>query len=363
VRETCSAASHSKRPRTPLPTIPDSPSAAAAADAGLRYVTDARPGIRRRRRGRGFVYEDQSGRPVRDAATLERITALAIPPAWTDVWISPHAGGHIQATGRDARGRKQYRYHAQWRQARDRDKYDLLVPFGEALPSLRARVDEDLAAGGLGRDQVLALAVALLDETLARVGNREYARDNGSFGLTTLRDRHARIEGGRLQLCFTGKGGIEHALTLEDRRLARLVSRCREIPGHTLFQYIDEGGGRQSIDSGMVNAYVREVTGAEFTAKCFRTWGGTVLAAGALAEREAPSSDRALRSAVVDAVREVAERLGNTVAVCRAHYIHPGVLDAYAAGDLATRMRRRHSGNTPAGLAPAEAAVLDVLRG
>jgi len=341
--------------------VPDP--AAAAADAGLRYVSDAGPGLRRRPRGDRFVYTDDDGTRIRDESTLERIAALAIPPAWTDVWISPHAAGHVQATGRDARGRKQYRYHRQWRQVRDKDKYDLLVPFGESLPALRERVEFDLAGSGIGRDRVLALAVALLDETLARVGNREYARDNGSFGLTTLRDRHAVVTGSQVQLSYVGKSGVEHSLTVRDRRLARLVARCRDIPGHTLFQYRDEAGTRQTIDSGMVNEYVRETTGGDFSARCFRTWGGTVLAARALAEREVVDDERALKLVVSESVAEVAARLGNTVAVCRAHYIHPLIFERHAAGELGRLMRRRGEGNTPARMAPAEAAVLDVLRG
>jgi DNA topoisomerase-1 len=303
---------------------------------------------------------DHSGRPVRNEETLERIASIVIPPAWTDVWISPFPGGHLQATGRDARGRKQYRYHPAWRELRDRDKYDLLVPFGQALPALRERLDRDMAGGAVDRDAVLALVVALLDVTLARVGNHEYARDNESFGLTTLRDRHARVEGQLLELSFVGKSGIEHSLSLRSRRLAQRVARCREIPGHVLFQYRDESGQRRAVDSGMVNDYVRDAMGAEFTTKCFRTWGGTVLAAEALAGRH-DSADEADR-VVAAAVAEVAERLGNTPAVCRAHYIHPSVFEAHQLGELATRMRRRHAGNTPAGLAPAEAAVLDLLR-
>jgi len=331
----------------------------AAERVGLSYASDTEPGLRRVRRGKGFEYRD--GRITKEE-TLARIASLVIPPAWDDVWICADPQGHLQATGRDARGRKQYRYHRDWHEARSESKYGLLVPFGEALPGLRARVEHDLGRQGLTRDRVLALAVSLMDETLIRVGNAEYARTNGSFGLTTLRDRHAEVRGATLTLSFRGKSGIEHALKVNDRRLARLVKQCRDLPGYSLFQYLDEEGGRQSIDSGMVNGYLREATGDDFTAKLFRTWGGTVRAAEILASCGAPESESAAAQTEVACVKEVAEVLGNTVAVCRSHYLHPAVLDAYREGKLSARLKRRNAGNTPAGLTPSEAAVLDLLR-
>lgn len=335
---------------------------ATVETAGLVYVTDAAPGLRRARRGDGLVVLDPDGRPIRDAATLERVQKLGIPPAWEDVWIAPDPDGHLQATGRDGQGRKQYRYHARWCETRSTAKYGRMAPFGEALPALRARVDQDLRQEGLPREKVLALAVALLDETFIRIGNDEYAAQNRSFGLTTLRDRHADFSGPGVRLAFVGKSGVEHDLKVADRRLARIVKACRDLPGQRLFQFYDEAGSRQPLDSGMVNQYLRETTGEDFTAKCFRTWGGTVLAAKALGARPAPADEQEAKAAVVETIKDVAHRLGNTVAVCRGHYVHPDVLAAYAEGSLQARLRRRHAANTPAGLEPAEAAVLDVLK-
>ncbi|HEX8297852.1 MAG TPA: hypothetical protein VF594_01725, partial [Rubricoccaceae bacterium] len=295
-----------------------------------------------------------------------RAEALVLPPAWTQVWIAPDPRGHLQATGRDARGRKQYRYHAKWADHVNRLKFDRMVPFGEALPALRARVEADLGGRGLGHDRVVALAVRLLDETLVRIGNAEYARTNGTFGLTTLRDDHASFDGGSLTLSFVGKSGKEHALAVSDRRLARLVRACRDLPGHDLFQY-QTADGTATIGSADVNAYLRETMGDDdVSAKNFRTWGGTVHAAEALAAADTDAEDateRDVEKTVAAAIKSVSGALGNTVAVCRQYYVHPDVLDAYRAGGFAARMAAYTEETTPAGLSPAEAAVLDVLRG
>ena len=317
--------------RTALPLVTDPLDSARVA--GLRYVDDDRPGIRRRRAGRGFIYLDADGRRVRDAETLARIKRLAIPPAWRDVWICPHAHGHLQASGRDARGRKQYRYHARWRAVRDETKYARMLAFAAALPAVRRRVDEDLKRPGLPREKVLAAVVRLLETTLIRVGNEEYARANRSFGLTTMRARHVDIDGATLTFEFRGKGGRQHRVDINDRRLARIVGRCQELPGQELFQYLDADGERRTVDSGDVNAYLREVIGEDFTAKDFRTWAGTVLAALALAEVERFDSQAQARRHVVRAVEQVAQSLGNTPAICRKSYIHPAVIETYLEGD------------------------------
>ena len=305
----------------------------SARVAGLRYVDDDRPGIRRRRAGRGFIYFDEDGRRVRDGETLARIKRLAIPPAWRDVWICPLAHGHLQASGRDARGRKQYRYHARWRAVRDETKYARMLAFAAALPAVRRRVDEDLKRPGLPREKVLAAVVRLLETTLIRVGNEEYARANRSFGLTTMRARHVDIDGATLTFEFRGKGGRQHRVDINDRRLARIVGRCQELPGQELFQYLDADGERRTVDSGDVNAYLREVIGEDFTAKDFRTWAGTVLAALALAEVERFDSQSQAKRHVVRAVEQVAQCLGNTPAICRKSYIHPAVIETYLKGD------------------------------
>lgn len=332
---------------------------ASAASAGLDYVRDDEPGITRRRRGRGFSYHHPDGRLV-SPEERERIEALVIPPAWEDVWICPLPEGHIQATGRDAAGRKQYRYHPRWREVRDEIKFDRLLRFGEALPDLRLTVEADLDRRNLDRRKVVALAVRLLDETLIRIGNSEYAT-YGSYGLTTLRDRHVQFEGNEVRFCFLGKSGKEHEVSLRDRRLARMVKACRDIPGYTLFQYYSKSG-KDGIDSGDVNEYLREVTGEDFSAKVFRTWGGTVLAAKALRARGEAESEKEADRNVLEVCREVALALGNTVATCRAYYIHPAVPQAYREGALLGHLRRRNRGNTPAGLEPEEAAVVGLLR-
>lgn len=318
----------------------DAPVAAEAAGdaraAGLRYVTDETPGIRRTGAPGRFAYEDARGHPVVDGDALDRIRRLAIPPAYTDVWICPHPRGHLQATGRDARGRKQYRYHAEWREVRDGAKFDRMIAFGEALLRLRRRVRRDLARRGLPREKVLALVVALLDATRLRIGNPSYARDNGSFGLTTLRDRHAKFFRGHLRLSFRGKGGADHDVLVDDRRLARIVRRCQEIPGQQLFQYYDEAGERRGVDSEQVNDYLRDAMGDDFTAKDFRTWGATLRAIALMGCTPLPDppSERALKGCIVAAIRTVAGELRNTPAVCRKSYINPIVFDAWREGHL-----------------------------
>jgi DNA topoisomerase-1 len=338
------------------------PSEAAQA-ASLRYVSDATPGIRRRRTGCRFVYIGPDGRPIRDLDTRRRIKALAVPPAWTDVWICANPRGHIQATGRDARRRKQYRYHTRWRVVRDDTKYGRLLGFGQALPRIRAAVERDLAGPGLQREKILAAVLRLLDTTAIRVGNAEYARSNGSFGLTTMRDRHVGVSGSTLRFQFRSKGGKLQQVDVADRRLARIVRRCQDLPGQELFQYLDEQGQPQPVDSADVNAYLRAVSGEEFTAKDFRTWTGTVLAALALHEYPAFDSAAQAKRNVVRAIEAVAKRLGNTTAICRKCYVHPAVVEAYLEG-VPGRARQRWAGGTRSrgGLRPEEAAVLALLR-
>jgi len=305
----------------------------SAKVAGLRYVNDERtPGIRRLGRNNRFRYVDPSGRTITNSAERQRIRALVIPPAWTDVWICADPRGHLQATGRDARGRKQYRYHPRWREVRDEVKYGRLIAFAQALPRIRSRASADLRRAGLPREKVIAAVVQLLEKTLIRVGNEEYARHNKSFGLTTLRDTHARVKGSTLRFEFRGKSKIEHAIDLRDKRLARIVKACQDLPGYELFQYVDAEGDRQVIDSADVNTYVREVSGEDFTAKDFRTWAGTVLAARALAAIGRFKSQAEAKRNVIRAIDGVAKRLGNTKAVSRKCYIHPAVLDAYMQG-------------------------------
>jgi DNA topoisomerase-1 len=355
------------RPRTrPEPAARPKPDPIASAEeAGLRYVSDARPGISRRRAGKGFAYRGPDGRPVRDATTLGRIKALAIPPAWTDVWISLRPDGHIQATGRDDRGRKQYRYHPRWRAARDASKYGRMMAFGRALPRIRRRLEEDLARPGLPREKVLAAVVRLLETTLIRVGNEEYAQANRSFGLTTMRDRHVAVGGSTVRFGFRGKSGVWHTIDLDDRRLARIVKRCRDLPGQELFQYLDGDGDRRDVGSDDVNAYLRDVSGEDFTAKDFRTWAGTVLAAIALREFEAFDTKAQARKNVVRAIESVAERLGNTPTVCRKCYVHPEIIDAYLDGTMLETLKQIADQEMSDGLGslrPEEAAVLGLLQ-
>jgi DNA topoisomerase-1 len=312
------------------PSTHPAPNVEAADAAGLAYISDEDPGIRRKRSASGFDYAGPDDEPIEDPQTLERIRKLAIPPAYEDVWISPDPNSHLQATGRDARGRKQYRYHANWRSVRDESKFARMAAFGRALPAIRARVEEDLRRHGLPKAKVVAIVVRLLELTLIRVGNVEYARTNKSFGLTTLRDRHARFHGAEVQFEFKGKSGVRHCTGVRDRRLARLVKACQDIPGQRLFQYLDETGARHPIGSADVNAYLHEIVGEAFTAKDFRTWAGTLAAAKALAMQAPPASERESKAAVTLCVKATAGLLGNTPAVCRAAYIHPEVLTAYA---------------------------------
>jgi DNA topoisomerase-1 len=301
---------------------------------GLSYVDPAGPGISRVKHGSGFTYRRTNGRPVREASVLARIRSLAIPPAWTDVWICSSPNGHLQATGRDARGRKQYRYHSEWTACRSLTKFDQMSAFAASLPAFRRRVEQDLTLRGLPRRKVLALVCVLLQRTLIRIGNDEYARHNASFGLTTMRDRHAQIKGMHVRFHFKGKSGKVHDVTLDDKRLVTLIRRCRELPGSQLFQYVDDQGAVRTIDSGDVNAYLRETMGATFTAKDFRTWSGTMLAYQALQMLPPPPSKTAGERQVVTAVTAVAGMLGNTRAVCRKSYIHPAVIEAYLDGGL-----------------------------
>ncbi|MEO8510079.1 MAG: DNA topoisomerase IB [Chloroflexota bacterium] len=338
---------------------------ASAEEAGLRYVNDDGPGIRRRRRGTGFSYIGPDGQRLTDAGRIAWITGLAIPPAWTDVWISPIKRGHLQATGRDARGRKQYRYHPRWREVRDSAKYDRLLDFARALPKIRRRTDRDLRRRGLPREKVLATVVRLLESTLIRIGNQEYLRDNRSVGLSTMRDRHVDVVGSKLRFEFRGKSGKRHTVAVTDRRLARAVKQCQELPGQELFQYIDANGERQQVDSADVNDYLRDITGDEFSAKDFRTWAGTVAALLELREVELLDPDASTKHNLTEAIRRVAERLGNTPAVCRRCYVHPGVIDAYLDGDLAATLEAAASkrlSSRPHALRAEEAAVLGLLK-
>jgi DNA topoisomerase-1 len=336
----------------------------AARAAGLRYVSDARPGITRHPRGDGFVYRDPSGAEIKDEAVLERIRSLAIPPAYAEVWICPAANGHIQATGRDARGRKQYRYHPRWRETRDATKYEHMAEFAAALPAIRARVAADLRRKGLPREKVLATIVRLLETTLIRVGNDDYAKENGSFGLTTLRNRHVKVEGGTMRFAFKGKSGKTWKLGVQDRRVAKVVRECQDLPGQELFAYADDDGAPHDVTSGDVNDYLREITGRDITAKDFRTWAGTVMAALALREFEAFDNQAAAKRNIRTAIEHVSSRLGNTPTVCRKCYVHPDLLEGYMAGQLALEIAEaadEELREEMESLRPEEAAVLALL--
>lgn len=337
----------------------------SAKTAGLRYVTDHQPGLYRRRTGEDLTILDSGGVRVTDERILERVRSLVIPPAWEEVWICSFANGHLQATGRDARNRKQYRYHPRWRQMRDEVKFERMVAFGKVLPQIREQVEKDLGRRKLDHRRVLAAVVRLLEVSLIRIGNEKYWHDNQSFGLTTLRDRHVDIHGSKAEFDFKGKSGKQHHVTLSDRQLVRTIERCRDIPGYRLFQYLDEEGDRRTLDSGEVNDYIREVSGADFTAKDFRTWAGTVLAATALQEVGAVDSAVQAKRNVVRAVEDVAARLGNTPTICRKCYIHPAVIEAYLDGDLAEmvekRVQREMQKDFPK-LPPEEAVVLGFLQ-
>ncbi len=338
--------------------------ATSAEAAGLRYISDTGPGITRRRAGKHFSYLGLDGAPIRDRAELDRIKGLGIPPAWKDVWICPDPLGHIQATGRDAKGRKQYRYHPRWREIRDETKYGRMMAFGRALPRIRERTNQDLARRGLPREKVLATVVRLLEATLIRVGNEEYARTNESFGLTTMRDDHVDVQDSKIHFHFRGKSGVEHTVDVKDRRLAAVVRRSQDLPGQELFQYIDEDGERQTIDSGDVNEYLREITGEDFTAKDFRTWAGTVLAAQALQEFGEFDSEAHAKRNVVAAIEAVASRLGNTRAISRKSYVHPAIIEGYMDGSMRQTLKERAEEELEdlKDLPPEEAAVLVLLR-
>ncbi len=336
--------------------------ASFAKQARLRYVTDRRPGIRRERVGKGYRYVDSDGNTVTAEDKLERIKKLSIPPAWTDVWISPVPNGHIQATGRDAKGRKQYRYHTRWTAVRAETKYDRMVAFGTVLPRIRRRISRDLGRDGLRRERVLATVVRLMDKTCIRVGNEQYARVNQHYGLTTLETDHVVVNGDALHFQFVGKGGKEHDVDVRDRRVARIVKRMEHLPGQELFQYVDEDGDRRTISSTDVNQYLREITGEDFTAKDFRTWHGTVRAAQALADLGEFDSDSHAKHNVGEAIKAVAEHLGNTPAVCRQSYVHPQVIDAYFDGTLISAFADGAPKDAPSGLHVDETIVLGLLR-
>ncbi|HZU26627.1 MAG TPA: DNA topoisomerase IB [Bryobacteraceae bacterium] len=350
-------AARRKKLPSKLPTDPYE----SARVAGLRYVSGEGPGIIRKRKGEGFIYIGPDGEEVSDEETLARIRSLAIPPAWEQVWICPSKNGHVQAVGRDARGRKQYRYHPLYRAVRDATKFTRMVAFGEALPAIRRRVEQDLALPGLPKNKVLATVVRLLERTCIRVGNDEYVRENGSFGLTTLRNKHVKIEGRTLRFHFKGKSGIVHDIELSDRRLAKIVRDCQCIPGHELFHYIDEDGTAYRIHSEDVNEYLREITGQDFTAKDFRTWNGTGQAALELEALGACDCDTQAKKNIVAAIKSVAERLGNRPATCRKYYVHPAVLDAYTEGTLLDLLRATTGGNSPEAMRREEMAVMKLL--
>jgi DNA topoisomerase-1 len=313
----------------------------SAKEAGLRYVSDAQPGIRRKKSGTGFRYVDAEGKPVRNREILQRIRSLVIPPAWADVWICADSRGHLQVTGRDARGRKQSRYHPRWRMVRDETKYERMLLFGTALRGIRARLEEDLALPGLPRNKVLATIVQLMERTLIRVGNEEYVRENKSYGLTTMRAKHVQVNGSTVMFRFRGKSGKLHAVGVQDRRLARIVRQCQDLPGYELFEYLDEAGETCKVDSADVNDYLRAISGEDFTAKDFRTWAGTVLASMELRAFEESASMTQTKKNMVEAIKPVAQRLGNTPAVCRKCYVHPAVLECYLAGKLERRIQRK----------------------
>jgi DNA topoisomerase I len=334
----------------------------SAKSAGLRYVSDAKPGITRKRWRKGFRYFNADGAQVRELETLARIKSLVIPPAWTDVWICPNPKGHLQATGRDARRRKQSRYHPRWREVRDETKYERMMAFGAALPMIRDRVEQDLARPALPREKILAAIVRLMETTLIRVGNIEYAKQNQSYGLTTMRGKHVRVDGSTITFKFQGKSGVRHAVDITDRRLAKIIQRCQDIPGYELFQYVDGEGEHHTIDSADVNDYLREATEQYFTAKDFRTWTGTVLACTKLHEFDVFESENEAKKNVVEIVKSVAARLGNTPSVCRKCYIHPLVIEAYLSGAFTKTIREQHSEESPAGLQWEETVLMNLMQ-
>ena len=335
-------------------------SAEAAEEAGLQYVNDDRPGYTRKAKGKDFEYFDTEGKTIRDEQRLLRIKRLAIPPAWTDVWICPSPNGHIQATGRDARGRKQYRYHERWREVRDENKFGRLAQFAKALPNIRRRVTQDLKLPGLPRQKVLATIVRLLERSFIRIGNEEYARENKSFGLTTLKNRHVKVKGEKVLFRFRGKSGRQHEVDVTDRRVAKVIAKCQDLPGQDLFQYVENGEARD-VTSQDVNEYLRQIAGEDFTAKDFRTWGGTVLAAIALSKQEEFETKKQAKANIKTAICAVAELLGNTPAVCRKCYIHPVIVEAYLKRTPIAGLNGNDKSLMPANLRGAERAVLKFL--
>ena len=336
--------------------MPDS-TALTATPQDLHYVDDSQPGLTRKRLRGKFAYFDAKGERVRDQAEVKRINALAIPPAYTDVWICADPAGHLQATGRDARGRKQYRYHPRWREIRDQNKYARLIQFGHALPKVRKQIEAQLAQPGMGREKVMATVVSLLDATLIRIGNSQYAKENRSYGLTTLRSKHVEVHGGKILFEFRGKSGVEHRVSVNDRRLANVIKRCMELPGQNLFQYLDDDGVRHNVTSSDINGYLHSLTGADFTAKDYRTWAASAMALATLRKLHwEPEADA--KRHIVEMVKEVSRLLGNTPAICRKCYIHPAVLESFLLGNLATlpRIRQRK------GLRQEEVALANFLR-
>ncbi len=337
----------------------------SAKAAGLTYSKIGQPGLTRKRAGKSFAFFDVKGKRIKDPLTISRINSLVIPPAYKNVWICPSERGHIQAMGKDARGRTQYRYHPKWRESRDEAKYEKLIAFGRSLPKIRARVRRDLRLPGLARNKVLATIVKLLETTLIRVGNDEYAKSNKSFGLTTIRNRHVAVKGNKISFTFKGKSGVDHAIELSDKRLAAVVKKCQHLPEQELFEYVDDDGDRHDITSTDVNAYIQEIAGDEFTAKDFRTWAGTVLAALALQEFEAFDSEAQAKKNVVAAIESVAKKLGNTRTVCRKCYVHPVVLETYMQGSLRESLGQQLKENLTrriSSLKPEESAVMALLR-
>jgi DNA topoisomerase-1 len=360
---------HATAKRARKEKVPDSKitgdSIEAAEEAGLRYVSDDQPGYTRKAKGDGFEYFDTDGKRIRDEQRILRINRLAIPPAYADVWICPSPNGHLQATGRDARRRKQYRYHERWRTERDENKYARMIVFADTLPKIRRRVRKDMALQGLPREKVLATVVQLLEDTFIRVGNEEYARENKSFGLTTMRDRHVEVKGGRVRFSFRGKGGINHEIPIDDRRTVKIVKKLTDLPGQELFQYIDDAGERHGVTSQDVNGYLQEITGQNFTAKDFRTWAGTVHAAMRLNGQEPFENKAQAKKNIKIAIGDVANMLGNTPAICRKCYVHPAVLETYLEGELIEGLKRKTESALSRKLGVLrsdEAAVLSFLR-
>jgi DNA topoisomerase I len=356
--------SNSRKSKPNINIVAEDPKEAAAS-AGLRYVSDESPGIKRWRKGASFVYYDKEGKRIRNPLELKRIRSLAIPPAWEKVWICAQANGHLQATGIDAKGRKQYRYHPTWRTVRDEAKFERLLSFAEVLPKIRAKVDEDMRRADLSREKVLATIVRLLEISLIRIGNEEYAKENNSFGLTTMRNRHVEVEGATIKFQFRGKSGKKHNVEVSDRRVARIIQKCQDLPGQQLFQYENQPGDVAAIGSEDVNDYLQRITGQPFTAKDFRTWAGTILAAIALGKMEEVDSQTLAKKNIVTAIEAVAGLLGNTVAICRKCYIHPAVPTSYLEGTLARTLRVKADAQIAEHLhelKPEEAAVITLLR-